>query len=711
MGFLIIVILALDNPAKSLEVRFTETPPSIDGVLEDIWSKADSATNFVQCEPYEKSNPTEQTTVYILQDENNLYIAFKCDAKALGSVKGLMKDEDYVSVGIDPFGCKTTGYYFRVFASGVMSDGWVLDDGRNYDDSWEGVWYRGVTVHDDHYVVEIKIPFKSIRYNRNLQEWGIQFERYCAANRETDYWTEVLQIDGDRLSHWPPLKNIQAQTTGYHFELYPEGYIRSDLNWYYDTTGMEDSIKTDLKPSGSLNFKWDITSQTTVNATIYPDFAQIESDPFTVNLGRYPTYLDERRPFFLEGKDIFRFSDFGEGVGFFDPLEIFYSRRIGKSMNGEAVPIIAGVKLTHKTKEWNAGVFGAYTDDYTQNDSMIESNHAFGVARIKRGVFHNSDIGFMFSGSYVDLDNYNYVVGIDGVHRMGRNQFIAQGALSDKNNKRGWAAKSAFFGFLGNFLTLGSIEVIDDSFDVSDVGYVPWAGQKEIFLASGPYWQFPQGFFSSTFILPGLHIGQEPGSDKWSILAFLEQNSGFRNQWGYDMSIMLGSYYEADTNYLFKNVCLSVWGNLFKHGICFGGSYDYTYNYRRDFIAWNGSHWFAYSYAFIDWMSAGFSANAWFEWDTLNALVGITPRLQPRIDIRFNADMSLGLFGEFVMTGTGYNDQEVYSIRPGLLFSWRFLPKSWFYIAINDYHQQNDQGNLQHEYLIGAIKAKYLIYF
>jgi hypothetical protein len=698
--FLLLCYIA--NDEKSLEVRFTDNAPVIDGVMDEVWQQADSAYDFVQHSPYEKEQPTEKTVVYALQDEGNLYFAFACHAKIHGPVACLIKDEDHVSIGLDPFGSKTTAYYFRVFASGIINDGWIHDDGRSYDDSWEGVWYRAVKVYDDHYVVEFKIPFKSIRYKKGLEKWGVQFMRYCAANRETEYWTEVLQLDGDKISEWPELRGVKSKTGTYHFELYPEAYIRHDR---YE--GMENK----WKPSLSLNAKWDITSQMTLNATVYPDFAQIESDPFTLNLGRYETYLDERRPFFLAGKDIFRLSDFGEGVGFFEPLEIYYSRRIGKSMNGEAVPIIAGLKLTNKTEDWNFGMFGAYTDEYVQHDTVIEAHRGFGVVRLKRQMFDNSALGLLFSSSMVDQDDYNYVVGVDGVHRTGRNQIILQGALSDKNEKRGWAAKSAFFGFLGNFLSLASVEVIDDSFDVSNVGYVPWAGQKEIFLASGPYWQFARGFVSSTFILPGINIIQAPGSDDWSVLGFLEQNSGFRNHWGYDMNFFAGTYYEADTNYLYKSGNLSVWGNLFQQQINFGGWYGYTYNYLRDFIAWQGSNWFSYSYALFEHMSAGLNVNAWLEWDTLNNLVGVTPRLRPRIDYRFNADMKLGIFSEFVMTGNDFSDQRLYSIRPGLLFSWNFKPKSWFYIALNDYCQQNDQGKLEHQYLIGAIKAKYLIYF
>jgi hypothetical protein len=241
------------------------------------------------------------------------------------------------------------GYYFWVFGSGIVWDGWVLDDGRNHDDSWEGVWYRAIKMYGDRYEAEFKIPFKSIRYKKDLKEWGIQFMRYIVYNQETDYWNEVTQATGDLVSKWGTLTGINPQSSGYYFELYPEGYFRTDRRWNLDAT--RDSTK--VKPSASLNFKWDLTSQTTLNATVYPDFAQIEADPYTLNLGRYPVRLSERRPFFIEGRDIFRMSNMGEGTGIFNPLEIFYSRTIGKSIGSNAVPIIGGLKLTSKSDDWN----------------------------------------------------------------------------------------------------------------------------------------------------------------------------------------------------------------------------------------------------------------------------------------------------------------------------------------------------------------------
>lgn len=709
---LFIILMLIAQPSKAVEAHFTESAPAIDGVIEALWLAADSACNFIQIYPYEMESPTERTIVYVLQDYDNLYFAFKCYAENCPAIANLTKEEDNVAIGLDPFGTEMTAYYFLVNASGIPDDGWFLDGGQTMDNSWDGVWYRAVQQHDTYYVVEIKIPFKSIRYKKGLDAWGLQFRRFVAANREEILWTETTMLESELISSWGILKGVNPETKGYYFELYPEGYIRFDREWYETTDGYVDSLS--IKPSVSLNAKWDITPQMTLNATAYPDFAQIESDPYTLNLGRYPTYLDERRPFFLEGNDVFRMSSFGQGKGFFTPLEIFYSRKLGKSMDGDAIPIIAGAKLTNKTETWNMGMLGAYTDTYEQEDSVLEKRRGYGVVRLRRTVFGNSDIGILVSGTGADTSDYNVAVGFDGSFRKGINQLIIQTAVSNYNDKYGWAASSGFFGLLGgDYLTIFGANIVSDSFDVSDIGFVPWAGQKQVLLLCGPFKQYKSGFLTNIFLAPGFVILQEPGSNDWSKIAVIEINPNTRTHWGCDLSLYLGPYYEADTNYLYRSLNLSVWGNLFQQHINLGCEYSYTYNYWRDWLGYSGSNWFTYNHSLIQNLSVGLSGNIWIEWDTLSSITAVTPRLRPNAMIRFNADMKLTLFTELVMAtpGTSFDQTDLVSARAGALFSWNYLPKSWLYIALNDYRLQDPAGDLRSQYQIWAIKAKHLIYF
>jgi hypothetical protein len=690
-----------------VDARFTDVIPRIDGVIEGVWQKADSAYGFVQHSPYEKELPTEETIVYVLQDKDNLYVAFRCYAQNHKPAAVLGGNVDYVTLYIDPFGSKTIAYYFEVCASGRFDDGMVLDDGCSMDDSWDGVWYRAVKVYDDCYEVEIRIPFRSIRYKKGLTEWGINFERYVVNNQETDYWTEVLQIEENMVSKYGTLKNINPQSTGYYFELYPEGFVRYDK---------DREVEGKVKPSGSLNFRWDLTSQTTINATVLPDFAQIESDPFTLNLSRYEAWLNERRPFFLEGKDIFRMSDLGQGKGFYYPLNIFYSRRIGKSINDEPVPILGGLKLTTKSEAWHFGALGAYTDSlsYLEDDTLAtEPRRSFGVLRLRRKLLETSDVGMLFSGTMVDKDNYNYAFGFDGVYRSGTNQFILQGALSDRNKKKDWAISSAYFGFIKGFLTLSTLEVVQDSFDVYDIGFVPWPGMKKFMLGSGPFRTYQRGFLRNLFIAPLIVVVQEPGSKNWSKLCAFVINPNFRNHWGFNLEFNGGEFFEEDIEYFHRGINLSVWVNGVNYHTNFGCNYNYGYNYNREILAYQGSNWFWVGYNAIPRTRLSLSLNNWIEWDTLNTIIAITTKATPRIDFSIAEDMNLEIFNEFVIEipKTNFEKTELASNRIGLLLSWNFLPKSWFYIALNDYRERNEQDKLELQNLIGAIKAKYLLYF
>ncbi len=689
---------------KAIEVKFTDTPPKIDGIIEEVWHTADSITDFVQHAPYDRTAPTENTIVYVLQDEENLYIAYRCFAEHHKPVARLTSDEDYVIVGIDPFGSKSEAYFFTVYASGILHDGWIYDDGRTMDYSWEGVWYRGVKLYDDYADYEIKIPFKSIRYKKELSEWGIQFHRYTAANHESAFWTEVAAHEDPMVSKYGILKGIDPQSTGYYFELYPEGFVRYDRYVEYG----EDTLRSKKKLSGSLNLKWDATPQTTINATVYPDFAQIESDPYTLNLSRYPTYLSEQRPFFLEGMEIFRMSGFGENRGFFDRLNIFYTRRIGKSLNGEVVPIVGGLKATHKTETWNFGMLGAYTDSLE-----AEPERGFGVFRAKRKLFGNSEAGMLFSGTRIDDERYNYAIGLDGVYRKGFNQLIVQTAMSDNSGKQGWAVSSGYFGLMKGFLVLSSAEVIDDSFDVSDIGYVPWAGLKKFFLMAGPQRSYEEGFIRTLFYGPALMLYQEPGEDSASILGGFCFNPDFRNNWGLNIEGYAGPVYEADTHFTYKSINLSAWGPLAGQASNFGVNYEYSYNYYRGYVANMGSGWYRVAYGLVDNAALVLNGNEWVEWDPDNDLVAVTSVLTPRIDVRFNADMMLTVFNQmvFVTPGTEYGMTNLASNRLGALFAWNFKPKSWIYVALNDYNIEDETGQMELYDRVAAVKAKYLLYF
>jgi len=689
---------------KTFTVKRTSSAPEIDGFIEDLWQQADSVSDFVQNQPYENADPSERTLVYMMQDDENLYVAFRCYSQKNPPTKSYTKDEDYVVIGIDPMGSRSGGYFFWQYASGIFWDGMYSDDGRSADLAWEGVWYQAVKVHPDRMDVEFKIPFKTIRYKKGLSEWGLQFRRHIAHNFEDDYWAPVPQRNNDLISRWGKMAGIDPRSSGYYFELYPEGFLRNDKFA---------GFKNEAKPRGSLTAKWDMTPQTTVNATAYPDFAQIESDQFSLNLSRYPRYLQEQRPFFVDGQDVFRLSSFGDG-DWFSPLNIFYSRNIGKSIGGEAVQIMGGAKLTHKASDWNLGVLSAVADEYADEQTGIyEPQRRFGALRARRRIFANSELGLLASGTSVNSTNYNYSAAMEAVLRSGPNQIIMQGAFSDRSGKRGWAGTAGYRGFAGPFLTIASAEMIQDSFDVSDIGFVPWAGRRKLSLSAGPYWTYRQGALRNLVVTAGGSLTKNTSGDQWSKIATLNIIPTFRRNWGSSLAVNAGRGYEADTNYLFRSLDLSTWGLLFGNNFNAGVRYAYEYNYSRGYLGYNGSNYMVASYSFISPLSMTLLTNLWMEWDPSNKIVASWSVIRPRMDFRITPTMTLSAFNEMVFLApeTKLASSSQLSNRVGALFSWNFAPKSWIYVALNDYQAQDADGFMKPQYTISAFKAKYLLYF
>ena len=703
---------------KSVELRYTEVAPYLDGVIEDVWLQADSAYDFTQYQPSDGLPASEPTIAYFLADDENLYIAFKCytpGRKPYASFKGL---EDHIWFYFDTFNSKSRAYMFAVCLSGHYDDGLMLENGKIQDNSWDYVWFFHIGEYKDGYIIEVRIPFKSIRYKKDLNEWGLQIRRWHIKDHAVTHWTDVRQKDDLQISQFGTLTNVQPKAQGYYVELYPECFLR------YDECG--DS--TDWTPNLSFNFKWDPTSQMTLNGTINPDFAHIESDPYTFNLSRYPVRLEERRPFFVEGHDVFRMSHLG--MDFFNSLDIFYSRRVGEALPQPwvgSIPILGGLKLINKSRDWNFGILGAYTGEF--NDTIYVDDvptsitqipdRGFAVARVNRAILGNSDIGMMFSGTMVDRDDYNYALGVDGALRSGPSQLILQSAISDKNGTRGWAVSSGGIHRSSNFIAVGSFIKVDSSFYVDDMGYVPWQGVTDLYLAAGPA-RYPEtGPLLRMYLEPGIILTKYPESDEWSKLATLFFEPNFRNMWGFNIWGQMGQMYEADTNYFYRGIETSVWSGLRETmNLYFGFDYSHRYNYYRSEIynqPWIADQlwiWHWMSFVPISQLSLITYGDFIMEWAPNGELHAITPIWTPRIEYRINADMDIALYSEFVfLTEDGdLSTAEVYSNRIGFLFSWNFMPKSWLYVAFNDLRRDEGEG-LELTERIGALKVKYLIYF
>lgn len=702
MELILALLLLAAGPQKTINVKRADTPPRIDGVIEDVWLTADSADDFVQAIPDEGSPPTERTVVYVLQDDANLYVAFRCLAAKHRPVAQLYGMEEEATVFIDPTDSRQTAYFFKVYGSGLWRSGKILDNGLGEDWSWDAVWFCANRILDTVMEVEMKIPFKSLRYREGANEWGINFHRFITNGMEHDYWTEVREREGGNLiSSYGRLKGINPRAHGYYFELYPEGYVRYD-----EAAGEERKVK----PFASLNFKWDLTPQATVNATVLPDFAQIESDPYSFNISRYPTFLAERRPFFVEGSENFRLSNIGD-QGIFAPLNIFYSRQIGKPVRNQPVPILGGLKLTTHSENWNFGALGAYTDQLADSTGVYEPRRAFAVMRGRGKLVDASDVGFLFSGTSAGEGNYNYALAGDWGYGTGGSRAEIQSALSDKDGRLGWALNSGYMSFAGKFLSLATFQVISDSFSVEDIGYVPWAGLKKFQVLSGP-WLTSHGALRRFYGAPSITVTQEPGSDDLSCIIGAHLNPQFRNGWYANLDGSLGPVAEADASYFARSLNLEAGAGSVSYSTEFGANYSHGYNYTRGFVADNYSDWASFTYYLAGRVALMVGANNWWECDPAGEVIGVTTVARPKIDYRINSRMSFNVYDEVVLStpGTDFASTGPTTNRVGFLFSWNFLPKSWLYVAFNDYRVDTGEC-LTLASRVGAVKLRYLFYF
>jgi hypothetical protein len=707
----LVALLLVAAAGKSIQVPTTTVPPKLDGVIEEVWLAADSVSDFVQYMPDEGAVPSERTVVYVMQDDANLYVAFRAWSLAAPPVGQLYGLEDELTLYVDPMDSRQTAYFFKAYASGLWRQGLILDNGASQDWSWDGVWYVGTRLYPDRIECEMRIPFKSIRWRAGSTEWGVNFERMIARKNENMLWTEYKESEGgNRVSGYGKLAGIAPRSKGFYFEFLPEGYAR------YDETG-GDTVETigdvaeRTRLRASLNVKWDITPQTTLNATALPDFAQIESDPYSFNISRYPILLEERRPFFIEGSEIFRFSGLG-GAGNFAPLRLFHSRRIGKAVNNQPVPILGGLKLTGRGRGWSAGLLGAATDRVTDTAGVeLEPRRAFTALSGRGRLSPLFSGGLLFAGTAADTARHNAVLGADLGFDAGRHKAALELAGSDNAGTKGWAMNSGYAGYMGRFVATAAASWVDDSFSVQDIGYVPWAGQRSLSAMAGPWWN-GLGPLRRLYVIPGATVVRQPGSDKYSYNGGVWTNFQMRSNAGGELNAQAGRSFEMDTSFLARSVGLSGWASSLAWNLNGYGTYSHGYNYGRGFIADNYGAGLWGTYYIGGKVAAMLGLNSYWELDPAGKVVAVTSPLSPRLDFRFDSRINFNIYDNIVFTTpeTKFDSTRVTANRVGFLFSWNFLPKSWLYVALNDFRVDAGDG-LKLVNRVGAVKLRYLFYF
>ena len=712
------LILFANNFEKVLVLQKSSEKIIIDGKIDPAWANADSAFDFVQHNPYHGVDPSTKTVAKILTTEDALYCLMVCydERENIQKHTGTLDDMggDIVSLMLDTFGNKRTAYKFAVTAAGVRADCRMLDDARNRDYSWDGIWFSDAKIYEWGFVVEMEIPYKSIQYDEKLNEWGLDFDRYRPVNTEDVYWCAYEENEGQRISKFGRLafQNFKPNVRGMHLEIYPVGISKA--------TYLHGN-KYDFAPDAGIDIFYNPSPKLTFQFTANPDFAQIEADPFEFNISRYETYFSERRPFFTEGNEIFMASGRQRNTGFYRPLELFYSRRIGKKLSdGTEVPLITGTKAFGRINEWEYGGFMALTGetDYTDEDDIkqTEEQAYFGSARIKRQIFGNSSIGLLFVGKRTANGN-NGVLDIDGAFRKSDWQLAYQLARSFKNNQGDFAGSFGFTSFKENMMLLARGRYIGDNFDIDQVGFVPWRGTWQTVSIGGPRWYFDDGYIRQILIYTGGILGYNKEDDFIDREVVLGYNMQFRNQWGFEINYNGGDSKELDVRYTAHNINLNSWFSISpKWNAFFSTGYSKTYNFSREYLAFYS--WFGgeFSWRVLNTVQIGTSANMFVEGNPEGAVEDITYNARPFLSATPINNLNIRFyFDNLYVRSSDRTEQTIF----GFLFSYNFSPKSWIYLAVNEIRDRSDQYNTMGILLpnrlhvvdrVGVFKIKYLYY-
>ncbi|HEX2867005.1 MAG TPA: DUF5916 domain-containing protein [Ignavibacteriales bacterium] len=365
--------------AKALRAEETVV---IDGKLtEEVWKKTENCfSGLLQRDPSEGAPATERTEVRIAFDDEALYIGARMyDSKPDSIVARLGRrdnssNSDVIYFYIDPYLDRRTGNYFGVNAAGTLYDGILYNDDWN-DNSWDGVWEARTNIDREGWTAEMRIPYSQLKFQKaENYVWAINFERIIQRKNEDDYLTFTPKDGNGFVSRFPEIHGIENISPRGRLEVLPyvvgkAEYLNHDSNDPFNTGSK-------YTPGLGVDLKAGLGSNLTLNATVNPDFGQVEVDPAVVNLSDVETFYQEKRPFFVEGSSIFNFGQGGAtnywGFNWPSPT-LFYSRRIGRAPQGSLpdndyadVPsgahILGAAKLTGKVAgSWNIGTISALT--------------------------------------------------------------------------------------------------------------------------------------------------------------------------------------------------------------------------------------------------------------------------------------------------------------------------------------------------------------
>ncbi|MEE9442828.1 MAG: DUF5916 domain-containing protein [candidate division Zixibacteria bacterium] len=551
--------------------RINPHPPKIDGLLDDaVWQSrgVEFARDFIQRIPDEGELASESTLVAVVYDDEAIYFAFwNYDSEPDKIQKQLVRrdryaETDWVAVRIDPYHDHQTGYDFTVTSAGVQRDISIYNDSWT-DNSWNSVWESSVQMQPWGWSAEVKIPYHCLRFpEKEEHTWGIDFTRWINRNNEGARWAFTPVSEGGYVSKFGHLSGLTNIKPVRHLEIMP--YVVSSTEFKPSTLGNPNG--KDFFGNTGIDIKYGLTSNLTLDATINPDFGQVELDRPVLNLSAFETYFPERRPFFIEGSSLFD-TQFG----------LFYSRRIGRQPRGyaehdsllystdrpDASSIIGAAKITGKLSNGTSLAFltaqtaeeqeefaVGYIDTIRYDDNgepiekyvetgrqkqTIEPTANYSVLRLKQDIFNNSYVGVMFTNASQKSRDPANAGGVDWRLNANNNSWGTNGQLVYSKID----GQKTGFGFYGEIKKLSGkhwlgaayIKIINPHLNLNHLGRTTVNGLRE-----GAMWI------------------QYRTDDPWWIFRRTWNNFNMYMGWTYD-----GYNYKKGSNYNFQAEFTNYW--------------------------------------------------------------------------------------------------------------------------------------------------------
>jgi len=424
LAFLLAPSLALGQeaaPAPAAEAGLRRTHAvraagavKIDGQLDEpAWDAPPVISDFRQQEPVEGAPASERTEVRVLFDDRNLYFAIRAfdsepsrmNARELNRDATFANDDKF-EILLDTYHDRRNAYRFAVNPLGTQQDALITDEGRDVNLSWDAPWLSAGRLVSDGYIVEIAIPFTTLRYREGANVWGFNLARIIRRKNEEVLWSSWQRQFGlERVSQAGELAGVEEIRRRRLLEFRP--YITFGWRQGVPLIG-QPGFDAGMRGTAGLEVaRVGLTPSLTAEFTLNPDFGQVEVDQQVINLSRFSVFFPEKRDFFLENAGIFLFGR--EQIN-----QLFFTRRIGLTDDGQPLPIDYGIRVTGKAGAYNLGFLQVQTRELGDPSVLGIPRQHFTVARVKRDIFRRSYIGAIFLSRQGGATTaYNRGAGID----------------------------------------------------------------------------------------------------------------------------------------------------------------------------------------------------------------------------------------------------------------------------------------------------------